>query len=456
MNKSDNRTAREISLGILMDTLENGKLSHLALRDALGKSGLDKTDKAFVTILSEGTIERMITIDYIIDLYSKVKVKKLKPVIREIMRMSVYQIMYLESVPDSAACNEAVKLVKKRGFQGLSGFVNGVLRKICREKENVIYLEKSKDLIKYYSVKYSVPEFVIKSFIDDYGEDITVNMLHAINEDENHITIRVNTSKISMEELEDSLLRKNIEVEKSELVNNALYVKNMESIGSMKEFSEGMFQIQDISSMLPAKISGIKKGDICIDMCAAPGGKTMHLAELSGGEGKIYSRDVNEYKTGLILENIKRTGYKNVVVQIKDGTVFYEEDKEIADIVIADVPCSGMGVFKKKTDIKYNISKDGIEELAELSRKILGNAVGYLKPGGTLIFSTCTVNKIENDRNRKWLMDEFGLEPVDFSDLLTEKMLKTGDNEINSKNGFLQLFITKEYDGFYIAKFRKK
>ena len=130
MNKSDNRTAREISLGILMDTLENGKLSHLALRDALGKSGLDKTDKAFVTILSEGTIERMITIDYIIDLYSKVKVKKLKPVIREIMRMSVYQIMYLESVPDSAACNEAVKLVKKRGLQGLSGFVNGVLRKI--------------------------------------------------------------------------------------------------------------------------------------------------------------------------------------------------------------------------------------------------------------------------------------------------------------------------------------
>jgi 16S rRNA (cytosine967-C5)-methyltransferase len=361
----------------------------------------------------------------------------------------------MESIPDSAACNEGVKLVKKRGLQGLTGFVNGILRNIIREKDKISFLKE--DIFKYYSVKYSIPEWIIKSFIRDYGEKNTEKMLNTfyVSED-SATTVRVNTSRISTSEVMEMLNSQKISTEISRYADNAIIIRNYEKISSIDAFKKGYVQVQDISSMLVGQISGVKSGDICIDMCAAPGGKSIHIADLLNGTGKVYSRDISDKKTLLIKENVERCGLENVVIQVVDATEYIDENVGMADVVIADVPCSGMGILKKKTDIKYRITEDTVKNLSILSRKILTNAVRYLKKGGILIFSTCTMNKIENDDNRQWLIDEMGLKPVSIEENLSEDLLCECNNRECAKNGYLQLFMTDKYDGFYISKFIKE
>lgn len=445
---------REYVLEILMDVLEKDTMSHLSIRRVLGNAKeLSKTDRAFITRLSEGTIERKITIDYVIDSFSKTKVKKMKPLVREIIRMSVYQILFMDGVPDSAACNEAVKLAKKRGFSGLSGFINGVLRNISREKDNIKYPSET-DKIKFLSVKYSMPEWIVMKLINDYGEEITKSCLkHLYKGRENSLTVRVNTSKAEVLEVIELLKLQKIDVKKSELADNTLIISNYDNVENIEAFKQGLIQIQDISSILAGQISGVKNGDYCIDMCSAPGGKTMHIADLNK-DGKIIARDISTQKTDKILENVNRNKFKNVDVEVWDATEFCAENEGKADLVIADVPCSGLGIIAKKTDIKYRISKEGMDELSVLSKKILENAVRYLKKNGTLIFSTCTMNKQENEYTRKWLIEEKGLIPVSIENDLSKEILKEDTFEM-AKDGHLQLFITDEHDGFYFAKFVK-
>lgn len=454
---NDSVNVRKIVLDILIKVFEENQLSHIVIRDALNKhDSLSKTDKSFITRLAEGTIERTVTLDYIINKFSKIKVEKMKPVIREIMRISVYQIMYMDSVPDSAACNEAVKLVKKRKLQGLTGFTNGILRNIIREKENIKYPDDKKS-IEYYSVKYSVPEWIIQSFTDDYGKKITEEMLETMYERQNDfITVRVNTSKASAETVLEMLNKQNIKAVRSRYADNTLIIQEYEKVSSIEAFDKGYIQVQDISSILAGQISGVKSGNICIDMCAAPGGKTIHIADILNGTGKIYSRDISEKKTFLIKENRDRCGFDNIEIQIRDATELIEEDIGMADIVIADVPCSGMGIMRKKTDIKYKITPQTVKDLSIISQKILKNAVKYLKTGGILIFSTCTVNKTENDNTRQWLIEEMKLEPVSIIEDLSDDILCIGNNRETAKRGYLQLFMTKDYDGFYISKYVKK
>lgn len=458
LQKQSLKNPRQIVLEILILVLEEGKLSHLVIRDKLKEYDyLEKQDKSFINRIADGTIERKITIDYIINQFSKVRVNKMKPLIREVLRMAVYQIIYMDSIPDSAACNEAVKTAKKYGFSSLSGFVNGILRNISRQKDSIKYPNIEKSQVEFYSVKYSIPEWLVQSFINDYGQKITEEMLENMySKTENTITVKVNSSKADINEVIESVLADRIEVKKSNLADNALIIKGFERIDSIKAFRKGLIQVQDISSMLAGQISGIKKDDICIDMCAAPGGKSIHAADILNGTGYVYSRDLSETKVNLIRENIDRCGFENISEEVWDATEFKECDKGKADVVIADVPCSGMGVIRKKTDIKYNISEESVKDLAKLSQKILNNAVKYLKTGGILIFSTCTMNKIENDENRKWLIEEMHMEPTDFTDSLSNDILNIGLNRETAKKGYLQLFMTKEFDGFYISKFIKK
>ena len=448
MTKSGNKNNREIIIEILIQVLEEGRLSHLVIRDKLEQYNfLEKQDKAFINRVSEGTIERKITIDYIIDEFSKTKVKKMKPLIRELLRMSVYQIMYMESVPDSAVCNEAVKITKKRGFSNLSGFVNGVLRNISRNK----------DKIHFYSVRYSVPEWLISSFIRDYGEDITIGMLDSmLIEDDKKVTVRINTSKAQPDNVISMLEEQGIHTVESEFADNALIISGYDNIDNIEAFRKGYIQIQDISSMLVGQISGIKENMVCIDMCAAPGGKSMHMADLLNGTGMVYSRDLTDSKVKMIEENVARCGFNNITVERQDATAYVNKDDEKADIVIADVPCSGMGVLRKKTDIKYNISEDSVKELAKISQNILKNAVKYLKKGGILIFSTCTMNRLENDKTREWLINEMGLEPADFTEYLDNGILDIKMNRESVKKGYVQLFMNRDFDGFYISKFIKR
>lgn len=453
----ENINTRKVVLDILIKILEEERFSHLVLRETLDKYGsLSKTERSFITRLAEGTVERVITLDYVMNHFSKVKVQKMKPVIREVLRMSVYQILYMDNIPDSAVCNEGVKLVKKRGLQGLTGFVNGILRTIIREKDNLPLPDKT-DYIRYYSVKYSVPEWIIQSFLMDYGRDITEKMLDGLYHRENKgITVRVNTSKADTGTVIHMLEEQHITVEKSRCAENVLVIQDYEKISSIEAFQKGYIQVQDISSILVGEVSGVKKGDVCIDMCAAPGGKTIHIADKLNGTGKVYARDISEKKVALIRENVERCGVDNVVIQVSDATELIEENVGIADVVIADVPCSGLGVLRKKTDIKYRISPEMIKELSNISQKILNNAVKYLKAGGILIFSTCTMNKVENDENRRWLIEEKGLKPLSMTEDLSDEILNMENNRECAAQGYLQLFITEDYDGFYISKYVKE
>ena len=369
----------------------DGQYSHLVLRDVLDKYRyLSKQERAFLTRLTEGTVERMLTLDYVIDQFSKTKVKKMKPLIRELMRLSVYQIMYMDGVPDAAVCNEAVKLARKRGFSGLSGFVNGVLRSVARGWKDVAFQNES--------VRYSVPEWIIDGWNADYGRDVTEKMLEAFMQPAK-ITVRTNTQKCTPEELKDRLSQEGVTVEAIEGISYAFALSGFDYLAGLGSFQDGWFYVQDISSMTVAHAADPKKGDYIIDVCAAPGGKSSHLAELLDGSGMVEARDLTEYKVGLIEENILRHDLHNMKAVQQDATLFDEASVEKADILICDLPCSGLGVIGRKSDIRYKMTAEKAHDLAVLQQEMLDTVWKYVKRGGKLIYSTCTIHKEENEDN---------------------------------------------------------
>lgn len=442
---------RELVLGILLEITKENTYSHIALRNVLGKyQYLDKKERAFITRVVEGTLERMIEIDYIINRFSKVKVNKMKPVIRTIIRSAVYQLKYMDSVPNSAVCNEAVKLAVKKGFGSLRGFVNGVLRNIERNLDQVTYPPKN-DTMQYLSVKYSMPEWILKLWLGIYPRETVEGILKAFLL-EKPTTIRCNLSKNSVEELKEKLRAEQVTVEEQGYVPYALCISGYNYLGELSSFREGCFSVQDISSMLVCEIAGAKAGDRVIDVCAAPGGKAIHMAEKLAGSGHVEARDLTEYKVGLIEENIQRSGAKNVSARQWDATVFEQESAETADIVIADLPCSGLGVLGKKTDIKYKMTEEGLEELARLQKDILTVVERYVKPGGTLVFSTCTINPGENMENVHWFLKEH---PQYRLADIRESLCGSLKGSVQ-EDGCLQMIPgIHSGDGFFIAKFQK-
>lgn len=388
---TNSTNTRELALDMLLAIDRDGQYSHLVLRDVLDKyQYLSKQERAFLTRLTEGTVERMLTLDYVIDQFSKTKVKKMKPLIRELMRLSVYQIMYMDGVPDAAVCNEAVKLARKRGFSGLSGFVNGVLRSVARGWKNVTFQNES--------VRYSVPEWIIDGWNADYGRDVTEKMLEAFMQPAK-ITVRTNTQKCTPEELKDRLSQEGVTVEAIEGISYAFALSGFDYLAGLGSFQDGWFYVQDISSMTVAHAADPKKGDYIIDVCAAPGGKSSHLAELLDGSGMVEARDLTEYKVGLIEENILRHDLHNMKAVQQDATLFDEASVEKADILICDLPCSGLGVIGRKSDIRYKMTAEKAHDLAVLQQEMLDTVWKYVKRGGKLIYSTCTIHKEENEDN---------------------------------------------------------
>lgn len=443
---------RELILGVLLEITRDGVYSHIAIRNVLEKyQYLDKKERAFITRVVEGTLERMIEIDYIINQFSNVKVNKMKPVIRTILRSAVYQLKYMDGVPDSAVCNEAVKLAEKKGFRSLKGFVNGVLRTIARNMDQIRYPEKEKNPVSWLSIHYSIPEWMVKLWLSEYGAETVEKMLKGFLE-EHPTVIRCNLRKQSEKELTERLRKEGVKVEAHPYLSYAKKISGYDHLGGLESFRDGAFQVQDISSMLVAEIAAPQRGNQVIDVCAAPGGKSMHIADLLDGSGMVAARDLTEYKVGLIEENICRTGFQNIRAEQKDATVFDKDSERIADIVIADLPCSGLGVLAKKTDLKYKMTKEGTESLAKLQREILGVVKNYVKEGGALVYSTCTINPAENLENVRWFLDnspEF--EAEDITPFLCGELQK------DVKEGCLQLLPgVHDSDGFFIAKFRRK
>ena len=385
--------SREVVLDILMEILEKGNLSHLILKQALEKyQYLEKQDRAFITRITEGTLEYLIQIDAVINRYSKVKVGKMKPVIRTIMRMSVYQLLYMERVPDSAVCNEAVKLAKKRKFQGLTGFVNGVLRNISREKETIEFTSPAE--------RYSIPQWMFSLWEKNYGKE-TAEKISASFLEDRPLTVRCNTSRASMGKIMESLEAQGICVEISTISPTVLQISGYDYLDTVEAFAEGYITVQDTSSTLVGLVAAPNPGNLVLDVCSAPGGKSMHVADLMAGTGMVESRDLTEYKISLVEENIARCGFSNMRTCVWDATVLDPNMEGKADIVLADLPCSGLGIIGKKPDIKMRLQEEELHELAALQRKILSVVSRYVKPGGVLVYSTCTINPEENEGNAK-------------------------------------------------------
>lgn len=403
---------REIVFDALMLITNDGRKSHLVIREVLNKYDyLDNTDKNFIKRLTEGTVQKLITLDYGLDMFSERKMNRCKPAIRTILRMAAYQILFMERVPDSAACDEAVKLCNKRSRKELSGFVNAVLRKLSENKEQVFLFDNITDKVTRLSVKYSVPEHIVSMFIKE--QDAPEELLRGLTE-ERPTVVRITDETKEMEILKQ-FDNAGIEYAKSPLVEHAYRLKSFHGVNELPGFSEGIVYIQDESSMLCVKeaLKTDEKEPVIIDVCAAPGGKTMYIAELLKGHGTIRSFDVSEEKVQLLRDNNERLGYTNITCEVQDGSEYRADLKETADIVICDVPCSGLGVISRKSDIKYNVTNEGMAELCNLQKQIALNAADYVKKGGILMYSTCTVHKAENQKAVKYILNnrpEFVLE----------------------------------------------
>ncbi len=448
---------REIALDILMEVNEKEQYIHVLLNDALRKyQYLEKNERAFISRLVKGTMERRLTLDYVINQVSSVRVNKMKPLIRNLMRMSVYQMMYMEQVPVSAVCNEAVKLAKKRKFTNLSGFVNGVLRNISRQLPQI---KLPDDL----SIKYSVPQELVGMLEASYGREMTELILESFLK-EKKVSAITNTVKITKKELVNLLKSQGITVEDAPYVEDAFILSDYNYLDDIEEFSAGMFQIQDISSMLAGVIASPAKDSTVLDVCAAPGGKSIFAALMMSGTGHVISRDVSERKTGQIEENVERLGLSNIGVEVSDAAVHNIEDEDMADMLIADLPCSGIGIIGRKPDIKYNVSRDKIDGIIQLQRKILDSIYSDVKHGGYIVYSTCTLNSQENEENVRYIKSK-GFEAVDITASLPEKLIddakRAGKHYYDklikdAADGMLTLIPgVYECDGFFVAKLKR-
>ncbi len=414
---------RGIALDALLEAEGSERASSGIITDILNKYDyLDQRDKAFIKLLFEGVTERRITLDFILDKRSSVKTRKMKPVIRNILRMGLYQLLYTDS-PSYAICKESVNLAGKRGFKGLGGFVNGVLRNLAREieplsKENKDITESllpgrgEIDNIKYLSIRYSIPEVIISIIMKDYGER-TESILSAMSETK-PVSIRFRSY---MSDDEISKVIKSME-ESGVILNrdpDVRFVYRASHTGDVRKlpgYEEGLFYIQDVSSIKAVISLDIQKGEKILDCCAAPGGKSILVSEFTGDEGSVTSCDISEDKADLIRDNFERLHCKNTNVIVKDASVNDPSFNEGFDTVILDVPCSGLGIMGKKRDIKYNLTEEGLLSLTDLQKKIIDSCVPYVKKGGKLMYSTCTLRHAENEEHVLYITEKYGFEIV--------------------------------------------
>ncbi len=435
---------REIVLEIISEVTQQGQFFHHVLQNALDKYAfLEKKERAFITRAAEGTIEYLLQTDYVIDRFSSVKTERMKPFIRDLLRMSVYQILYMDTVPDHAACNEAVKLAQKRSFHALKGFVNGVLRTVSRKKDTITFPDLSS--------KYSMPQWIVDMWLEAYGSHVTEKMLKAFLEPKK-LYVRCNTGRASIAQIKQSLQEDGVSVQETQYMEEALELSGYDTLYALDAFQKGYIQVQDLSSMFVARAAMPKKGAQILDVCAAPGGKALHFADVLQGTGYVEARDLTPHKAELIEDNIARTGFSNIKANVWDALVFDEQWEKKADIVVADLPCSGLGVIGRKPDIKYHASMEQIYKLQQLQREILDVVYSYVKPGGILMYSTCTVNHFENEDNVQWLLEKHPFEPVSLEPVEALSM------ECESKKkGYIQLLPgLHNVDGFFIAKLRRK
>lgn len=419
---------RKAAVKALLKVENDAAYSNIALNAVLRESDLDGADRAFASAIFYGVLDRRITIDFVLSKFIKTPLKKVAPFTLEVLRSAVYQIMFMDKVPDSAAVNEAVRLIKSSRESRNAGFANAVLRNILRKE---ITLPKGND-VHSLSVRYSCPEWIINSFITDYGADTAEELLEESLKPA-PVVIRVNTLKTDTETLKAELEKRGVPTETAG-TENALILKKGIDAAEFDLYKKGFFYAEDLSSQTAVSVLNPKKGERVLDMCAAPGGKSFTMALLMENAGEIISCDLYDKRVGLIKSGAKRLGIDIIKPMRLDACVYNQELGEF-DCILCDVPCSGLGVLRRKPDIKYKPEND-FTELQELQYKILENAAHYLKNGGRILYSTCTLRQEENEK----LVNSFIMEYNGFRKMYEHTYLP----HIDKTDGFYCALIVKE------------
>lgn len=419
---------RFLAYKILLKIEKDKAYSNLTLDNTLEKE--EAGHEPFVRALVYGVIERKITLDYILSFYLSQPIKKLKPQVLTVLRMGAYQIKFMDKVPVSAAVNESVKLIKKQGLSFASGLVNSVLRKVA---DNEIVYPKDENSIEYLSVKYSCPKSLIEQYISDYGIEDTVGILET-SLDVPPLVLRVNILKTTVENIIEGFEKEGVIVESCE-IPNAVIVKEG-NVFSTSLYKQGYFHVQDLASQICIKELDVKPNDTVLDMCSAPGGKSFTMAENMENKGKIFAFDLYEHRLSLINSGAKRLGIDIIKTEARDAGVKYD-DIPLADKILCDVPCSGLGVIRRKPEIKYK-DLGFVDKLTDLQYNIICSVATYLKPCGRLVYSTCSLNKAENEK----VCERFLESHKDFK--LIENSPVTLMPHKDNTDGFFYAVFTKE------------
>lgn len=426
---------RELALKILYKIDKENAYSNIELNQQIKEANikLNNKDIGLISEIVYGVTTWRLTLDDIIKKYSKIKLKKISPWILNILRIGAYQIIFLDKIPKSAAVNESVNLAKRYGHSSSSNFVNAILRKI--EKSDYEELFKIKDDIERISKTTSMPEWIIKELLKNNNIE-TVEKICKNSNIKPKISIRINNLKITKQELIKKLEEKDIKYQETNY-EDFLILDKVKNIENLDLFKKGYFTIQDISAGLTAKMLEPKEGENILDACSAPGGKTTYIAELMKNNGNIEAWDIHEHRTKLIQENAKRLEINIIKTKVKDATIYYEKYYEKFDKILLDVPCLGIGVIKRKPDIKWKRKPEDIFEITKIQKIILKNCSQYLKKDGVLVYSTCSILEEENEN-------------------IIESFLKENNNFEIVENGIVNIIPDNEKDGFFMCKIHKK
>ncbi|MEG6615239.1 16S rRNA (cytosine(967)-C(5))-methyltransferase RsmB [Peptococcaceae bacterium 1198_IL3148] len=448
-----NVNAREMALMALKSVEEEGAYANLALNRVLEKYKPEKLDRAFATEIVYGSLRTMNTLDWVISRFLQQPLASQTVWVRNILRIGTYQLIYMDKVPAAAACNESVELAKKYANPGVVKFVNGVLRNITRNLDNLDYPDIESDPVSHVALKYSHPRWMVERWLKEYGVEQTIELCKANNLTPPN-TIRTNTLRISREALINLLQAEGVKVQKTKYVSEGLKIDGFLSFRHLEAFQQGLFQIQDESSMLVGHALNPAHGSRVIDAAAAPGGKSTHIAQLMENTGLILSFDIHPHKLKLIEENCRRLGITNVKVSVGDSREIAADLHNWADYVLLDAPCSGLGVLRRRPDARWRKEAYQIPAIVKLQREMLESVSKCVRPGGVLVYSTCTITYEENLGQVKSFLkehDEFILE--DLTPLLPANMA----NEPDIAKGYVQLLPhVHGMDGFFLARMRKR
>ena len=439
---------RKLALEALYKIDKEEAYSNIVLDELLNKNRnvLSNKDINFISELVYGVTTWKLTLDTIIQKYSKIKIKKISPWVINILRMGAYQIVFLDKVPKSAAVNESVNLCKKYGGKSV-GFVNAILRKV--EKSDYLELFEIKNEIEKISKTTSMPEWIVRELNKEFDPE-KVNEICENSNLKPKITIRINNLKITKNELKKSLQSKEIEVEDG-IIEDFLYLKNVKNITNLDEYKKGLFTMQDESAGLTALVLNPKEGESILDCCSAPGGKTTYIAELMNNNGNIKAWDLYKHRLDKVQENSKRLGIDIIKTEENDATVLKEEYIEKFDKILIDAPCLGLGVIKRKPDIKWQRKFEDVEEISKIQEKILNTCSKYLKKGGILVYSTCSIIQSENEKIVENFLKSESFELEEINNVNIENL----KNKI-TKKGIIKLYPSENMDGFFISKLIKK